>query len=123
MSPLPEIKPEHKSIMVPFYGDLLNSAHGCIQTAVTSAVVTKNVHVSRCWKAESVAYGSCKQLSSSFMHLRPLKHDRSPVCTVCLESFQHPSWLQNPIATKPYIRKGHMSNQRKAEFTIGNFCI
>jgi hypothetical protein len=86
---LSEIKPEPKSIMVPFYDDPLNSARDCIQTAVTSAVVTKNVRVSRRWKTESVAYGICKQLSSSFMHLRPLKPNRSPVCTVCPESFQH----------------------------------
>jgi hypothetical protein len=57
--------------------------------AVTSAVVTENVHVTRRWKSESVAYGICKQLSSCFVHLRLLKLDRSPACTVCPESFQH----------------------------------
>jgi hypothetical protein len=61
----------------------------CVKTAVTAAVVTENVCGSRRWKAESVAYGICKQLSSSFVHLRLLKPDRSPVCTVCPESFQH----------------------------------
>jgi hypothetical protein len=75
--------------MVPFYGDPLNSARGCIQMAVTSDVVTENVCVSRRWKAESVAYEICKHLLSSFMHLQPLKPDRSPLCTVCPESFQH----------------------------------
>jgi hypothetical protein len=88
ISPLSET--ESESFTIPFYGDPLNSARGYIQTAVTSAVVTKNVRVSRRWKAESVAYGICKQLSSSFVHLRPLKPDCSPVCTVCPESFQHP---------------------------------
>jgi hypothetical protein len=38
---------EPKSITVPFYGDPLNSTRGCIQTVVTSAVVTKNVYMSR----------------------------------------------------------------------------
>jgi hypothetical protein len=89
ISTLSEIKPKSESFTIPFYGDLLNSARGCVKTAVTAAVVTENVCVSRSWKAESVAYGICKQLSSIFVHLRPLKPDRSPVCTVCPESFQH----------------------------------
>jgi hypothetical protein len=75
--------------MIPFYGDPLNSAHSCVKTAVTAAVVTENVHVSRRWKAESVTYGICTQLSSSFVNLQLLKPDCSPVCTVCPESFQH----------------------------------
>jgi hypothetical protein len=56
---------------------------------VTAAVVTENVHVSRRWKAESVAYEICKQPSPKFVHLLLLKPDHSPVCTVCPESFQH----------------------------------
>jgi hypothetical protein len=88
ISPLSET--ESESFTIPFYGDPLNSARGCIQTAVTSAVVTENVRVSRRWKAESVAYGICKQLSSNFVNLQPLKPDYSPVCTVCPERFQHP---------------------------------
>lgn len=87
ISPLSET--ESESFTIPFYGDPLNSARDCVKTAVTAAVVTENVRVSRRWKAESVAYGICKQLSSSFVHLRLLKPDRSPVCTVCPESFQH----------------------------------
>jgi hypothetical protein len=87
ISPLSEIKPESESFTIPFYDDPLNSACDCVKTAVTTAVVTENVHVSRRWKAESVAYGICTQLSSSFVHLRPLKPDCSPVCTVCPESF------------------------------------
>jgi hypothetical protein len=43
ISPLSEIKPEPKSIMVPFYGDPLNSARGCVKEVVTAAVVTKKV--------------------------------------------------------------------------------
>jgi hypothetical protein len=39
ISPLSETKSEPKSIAVPFYGDLLNSACGCIQMAVTTAMV------------------------------------------------------------------------------------
>jgi hypothetical protein len=58
ISPLSETKSESFTIL--FYGNPLNSACGCIKTAVTAIVVTKNVHVSRRWKAESVAYGICK---------------------------------------------------------------
>jgi hypothetical protein len=89
ISPLSKIKPESESFTIPFYGDPLNSTHSCVKTAVTAAVVTENVRVSRRWKAESVAYGIHKQLSSYFVHLQLLKPDLSPVCTVCPESFQH----------------------------------
>jgi hypothetical protein len=51
---------ESESFTIPFYGDPLNSARGCVKTVVTAAVVTENVCVSRRWKAESVAYGICK---------------------------------------------------------------
>jgi hypothetical protein len=56
---------------------------------VTAAVVTENMHMSRSWKAESVAYGICNQPLPKFVHLLPLKPDRSPVCTVYPESLQH----------------------------------
>jgi hypothetical protein len=89
ISPLSKIKPESESFTTPFYGDPLNSARSCVKTAVTAAVVTENVRVSRRSKAESASYGICKQLSSCFVHLQLLKPDRSPVCTVYPESFQH----------------------------------
>jgi hypothetical protein len=60
ISPLSKIMPEPESFMILFYGDPLNSARGCVKTAVTAAVVTENVRVSRRWKAESVTYGICK---------------------------------------------------------------
>jgi hypothetical protein len=51
---------ESESFTIPFYGNPLNSARGCIKIAVTAVVVTENVRVSRYWKSESVAYGICK---------------------------------------------------------------
>jgi hypothetical protein len=60
ISPLSEIEPEPELFTIPFYGDPLNSARDCVKTAVTAAVVTGNVRVSRRWKAESVSYGICK---------------------------------------------------------------
>jgi hypothetical protein len=81
---------ESESFTIPFYGNPLNSTCGCIKTVVTADVVTRNVRVSRCWKAESVAYGICKHPLPKFVHLLPLKPDRSPVCTVCPESFSAP---------------------------------
>jgi hypothetical protein len=60
ISLLSEIKPEPKLIMVPFYGDPLNSARDCVKRVVTAVVVTEKVCVSRRWKAESVAYEICK---------------------------------------------------------------
>jgi hypothetical protein len=75
--------------MIPFYGNPLNSARGCIKTVVTAVVVTENVHVRRCWKADSVAYGICKHPSPKFVHRLPLKPDRLSVCPVYPERFQH----------------------------------
>jgi hypothetical protein len=87
ISPLSKTKSE--SFTIPFFGSLLNSAGGCIKTAVTIVVVTENVHMSRRWKAESVAYGICKQPLLRFAHPVPLNPDRSPVCPDCPESVQH----------------------------------
>jgi hypothetical protein len=89
ISPLPETKSESESFRVPFYDNLLNSARGRIQTAVTAAVVTENVHMSMRWKAELVTYINFKQTLPTFVNLLPLKPDRSPVYAVCPESFQH----------------------------------
>jgi hypothetical protein len=76
--------------MFPFYGNLLNSAHGYIQMAIATAEVTKKVRMSRNWKAELVAYRICKQPSPRVVHILPLKLDRSPVCPICPESFSAP---------------------------------
>jgi hypothetical protein len=63
---------------------------GCIQMAVTTVVVTENVHMSRRLKAELVDYGIRIQTSPRFMYLLPLKPDHSSVCPVYPESLQHP---------------------------------
>jgi hypothetical protein len=86
--------------------------------AVTTFVITGNVCMSRHWKAESVTYEICKQLSPRFMHILPLKPDRSSVCLVCPESFQH-----HVLTSKSHTGIDRMSNQRKSEFVNGNFGI
>jgi hypothetical protein len=48
-----------------------NSTRGYIQIDVTVVAVTKNVRMSRCWKAELVAYGSHKQPSPRITLLCP----------------------------------------------------
>jgi hypothetical protein len=40
-------KSESELFMIPFYGNPLNSARGCIRTTVTAAVVTENVCMRR----------------------------------------------------------------------------
>jgi hypothetical protein len=89
MSRLSKTKSESESFTILFYGNPLNSACGCIQTVVTATVVTKNVCMSRCLKAELVAYGICKQPLPCFAYLLPLKPYYSPVCPICPKSFQH----------------------------------
>jgi hypothetical protein len=79
--------------------------------------------MSRRWKAESGAYGICNQPSPKFMHLLPLKSDRSLVCPVYSESFLHLVLIQNPVAIKLCIRIGRMSNQKNFEFIKSNFGI
>jgi hypothetical protein len=62
-----ETKSKSEPLRVPFYGNPLNSACGCIKMSITIAVVTKNVSMSRHSIAEQVAYGVCNQPSSRFM--------------------------------------------------------
>jgi hypothetical protein len=50
ISPLSETESESFTIL--FYGNPLNSTRGCIKTDATTTVVTKNVCMSRSWKAE-----------------------------------------------------------------------
>jgi hypothetical protein len=98
---------ESESLTIPFYGDPLTPHVDCIQTAITVAAVTQNVCMSRHWKSKLVAYGSRKQPSPSLLTSGKLSLPG----------------LQNPVAIKPCIRIDRMSNQWKAEFVNGNFCI
>jgi hypothetical protein len=50
-----ESESESESFMIPFFGYLLNYACGFIQMVITVTAVTKNVRMSRHWKAELVA--------------------------------------------------------------------
>jgi hypothetical protein len=58
--------------------------------ALIAAMVTEIMRMSRCWKADLVAYGICIQTSPRFMYLLPLTPDRWLVCPVYPESVQHP---------------------------------
>jgi hypothetical protein len=60
-----------KQLTIPFYGNLLNSAHRLFSNSHNHCYVTKNVHMSRRWKGEQVAYGIYKQLSPRFTLLMP----------------------------------------------------
>jgi hypothetical protein len=91
ISPLSETKSESELFTILFYGNPLNFARGCIQTAVTTVVVTENVRMNRRWKAELVVYRIWKQPLPCLAHLLPLKPNYSPVCPVYPESFQHPA--------------------------------
>jgi hypothetical protein len=84
-----ETKSDYESFTIPFYVNPLNSTRGCIQMAITTAVVTKNVRMSRCWEVELVSYEIHLQSSSKFTHLMPLKPDRASVGPVCQVSLQH----------------------------------
>jgi hypothetical protein len=119
MSPLSE--PESFTIL--FYDSPLNSTRGCIQMAVTAAVVTKNVRMSRCWKAELVVYGIYKQPFPCFTHLLPQNLIVRRSAQSVQKVFSTLSRFQNPVAIEVCIRIDRMTNQREAEFVNGNFGI
>jgi hypothetical protein len=75
--------------MILFYGNPLTPHVGCIEMAVIIAVVTKNMRMSRRWKAELVSYGILLQLSPRITHVMLLKPDRLVVYQVFPESVQH----------------------------------
>jgi hypothetical protein len=91
--------------------------------AVTTAVVTENVSMSRCWKTGLVAYGVRIQTLPRFMYLLPLTPDGSLVCLVCPESVQHPVPMSKSRNYQTVHKKSRISNQQKVEFVNGNFGI
>jgi hypothetical protein len=68
------------------------------------------------WPTESV--NNTRQES-----LTPIKPDHASVCPSRSDQFSTLSRLQNPVAMKPWIGIGRMSNQWKAEFVNGRFHI
>jgi hypothetical protein len=57
--------------------------------AVTIVVVTKNVCMSRHWKAGIQAYRIHDQTLARFMLLDAHEPDHSPICPICAENVQH----------------------------------
>jgi hypothetical protein len=78
--------------------------------------------MSRRWKAELVAYRICIQPSPSFMFLS-LKSDPSLYDQSVQKLFNTLSRPQNPVAMKPCVETGCMSNQRKAGFVNDKFIV
>jgi hypothetical protein len=70
---VPKIKSQSKLFTIPFYGNPLTPHVGYIQMVVTIAVVTKNVLMSRRWKAVLVAYEICLQPLLSYKTCMLLK--------------------------------------------------
>jgi hypothetical protein len=98
-----ETKSKSKPLTVPFYGNPLNSARGCIQMIVIIVVITENVCMSGRWKAEQVAYVIHKPPSPCFSLLMPSNSRNSLTYQFCLEKFSTLFCLQKPIATKPFF--------------------
>jgi hypothetical protein len=84
-------------------------------TTITIAAVIKNVCLSRRWKAEFIIYRTGIQTPASFTHLVAQKPDQALVYPK--------TGLQNSVATKPYVKAGHMSKQQKSEFVDDIFHI
>jgi hypothetical protein len=91
--------------------------------AVTIATVIKNVCLSRHWKAELVIFRTSIQTPASFTHHVAQKPDQTPVYQSVQNLPRTGTWIQNAIATKPYVKTGRMSNQKKAEFVDDIFHI
>jgi hypothetical protein len=91
--------------------------------AVTIAMVTKNVCMSRRWKAEHVGCRIHVQTSPEFALLVALNLRIRLYVQSVQKIFSILSCLQKPVAVKPCIRIDRMSNQRKSELINDNFGI
>jgi hypothetical protein len=93
------------------------------KTAITIAVVIKNVCLCRCQKAEFVTFMTGIQIPVSFTHLVAQKPDQAPYTQSVQNLPRTETRLQNAVETKLYVKTGHMSNQRKSEFVGDIFGI
>jgi hypothetical protein len=84
--------------------------------AVTIAAVIRNVCLSRRQKADLESFRSGIHTLATLTHLVVLKPDRTPAVQSVHNLSRAEAGIQNTVATKPYVKMGHMSNQQKAEF-------
>jgi hypothetical protein len=84
--------------------------------AITVATVIGNLCLSRCRKADSISFRSCIRTLASITHFVAQKPDRTNAIRSVLNVFRTEAELQNAVTTKPYVERGRMSNQQKAEF-------
>jgi hypothetical protein len=86
---------------------------------VTVVTVIGNACLSRHRKADLEFFRSVIQTLATLTHLVAQKPDQTPAVQSVHNLSRSEAGLQNTIATKPYGKTGHMSNQQKSEF-IGN---
>jgi hypothetical protein len=91
--------------------------------AVTIAMVSKNMCMTRRWKDKHVGCRIRVQTSPEFALLVALNLRIRLYGQSVQKMFSILSCLQKPIAVKPRIGIHRMSNQRKAELVNGKFGI
>jgi hypothetical protein len=79
--------------------------------------------LSRQQKAELFTSRCCFQTPASFTLLMAQKPDQTLVSQYVKNLPTNRTWLQNTVATKPYVKMGCMSTQLKAEFVGDIFHI
>jgi hypothetical protein len=78
--------------------------------AVTVATVIENVCMSRCRKADLISFRSCIRTLPSLTHFVAQKPDRTPTVQSLHNLSRTETGVQHTVATKPYVKMGHMSN-------------
>jgi hypothetical protein len=83
--------------------------------AITIAIVIRNMCLSRHWKFGLEYSKICIQTLVSLAHLVAQIPDQTRVVQSVHNLSRTESELQSTVATKPYVKTGHMSNQQKSE--------
>jgi hypothetical protein len=91
--------------------------------AITVATIIRNMCLSRRQKDDSISLRSCIRTLASITHFVAQKADRTNAIRSVLNVFRTEAELQNAVTTKPYVERGRMSNQKKADFIGDIFCM
>ena len=79
--------------------------------------------LSRRQKADLVSFRSCIQTLATLTYHGAQKPDRTPAFQSVYSLSRTDAEIQNAVMTKPYVKTGHMSNQKKSEFVGDMFHI
>jgi hypothetical protein len=76
----------------------------------------QNMCLSRHRKSDLISFRSCIRILACLTHFGAQKPDRTPAVQSVHNLSRTEIGVQNTVATKPYVKMDHMSNQQKSEF-------